>query len=538
MFKRFLNGKSNTITSAAVIVASFSILSRFVGFIRDRILAGEFGASDTLDIYFAAFRVPDLLFQLLVVGALSASFIPLFTRYVEKKQEEKAWQMTNNLLNILAVVFGVFLILAAIFAHDLAPLIAPGFDPAKQSAVADMARVMFLAQFILSISMVYGSVLQSAKRFVLYSSAPIFYNLGIILGAIAFVPILGPMGLAWGVVLGAILHLLIQIVGVYSLGYKFKFTFQVKDPDVKYTLKHMIPRVMGLAVNQVNFLVMTILASTLAVGSVTIIQFAYNLNFFPVGVIAVSYAVAAFPTFCELAHRKDQQDFINAFSGTIRQILFFIIPASVLFLLLRAQIVRVVLGAGAFDWEATILTADTLGLFALSFFAQSLIFVIVRAYFAKNDTLTPFVVGLVAALINVAAALTLTQTYGVVGLAMAYSIAVMFQLILLWAPLRARVGSLDELRIARSLVILSTAGIFGGLATQGMKLIVVKVITLDTFFAVFAQGFIAGMVGLAVYVASAYMFKSEELSEFVRGLKKRLFKKAHPEETVVTISNQ
>ncbi|MFH1632116.1 MAG: murein biosynthesis integral membrane protein MurJ [bacterium] len=535
MLKLLLNGKSGTITSAAIIVASFSILSRFVGFIRDRILAGEFGASDTLDIYFAAFRVPDLLFQLMIVGALSASFIPLFTRYVGKGDGARAWQMTNNILNILAVAFGVFLIVAAVFAGQLAPLIAPGFDAVKQAAVADMARVMFLAEFLLAISMVYGSVLQGAKRFALYSMAPILYNVGIILGAVVIAPQFGTIGLAWGVVLGALLHLTLQWIGVSSLGYRYKMVFDLKDKDVKHTLIQMIPRVMGLAVNQVNFLAMTIIASTLAIGSVTIIQFAYNLNFFPVGVIAVSYAVAAFPTFCELANKNDRDAFTKSFSSTIRQVLFFIIPASALFILLRAQIVRVVLGAGAFDWDATIATADTLGFFAFSFFAQAIIYILVRAYFAHNDTLTPFIVGLVAATINVVAALMLTKEYGVAGLAMAYSLAVVVQLILLWAPLRARVGSLDELRIARSLVILSASAIIGGFATQGMKAVVVQMITLETFIGVLLQGLIAGGVGLVVYGVAAYLFKSEELTEFGRGLKRRLLKKAKPEETVVAL---
>ncbi|MFH1712478.1 MAG: lipid II flippase MurJ, partial [Patescibacteria group bacterium] len=257
MFRRIFNGKSKTIASAAVIVASFSILSRLIGFIRDRILAGTFGAGDELDIYFAAFRVPDLLYQLIVVGALSASFIPLFTNYYLRGKEKNAWQLTNNLLNIIAIVFGVFVIVAAIFAPQLAPLIAPGFTPEKQLAVAQLARVMFIAQFFLAISMVFGSALQGAKHFFLYSLAPIFYNLGIIAGVVFFVPILGLMGLAWGVVLGAILHLTLQGVGVSALGYRYRPNFTWKNDDIRYTIKHMLPRVMGLAVNQVNFLAMT-----------------------------------------------------------------------------------------------------------------------------------------------------------------------------------------------------------------------------------------------------------------------------------------
>lgn len=534
MLKRILTSRSNTIASAAVIVASFSVLSRVVGFIRDRILAGTFGASDALDIYFAAFRVPDLFYQLVVVGALSASFIPLFTRYYSEKKTEEAWAFSSNILNIITVGFGVLALFGALLAPALAPIIAPGFDPEKQMAVAELTRVMLLAQVLLTVSMVFGSMLQGAKHFVLYSLAPIFYNVGIIIGALVFVPTFGLMGLAWGVVLGAFMHLITQCVGVFALGYKYKPIFRLKDPDVRYTLKHLPPRVMGLAVNQVNFLAMTILASLLTAGSVTMLQFAYNLNFFPIGVIAVSYAIAAFPTLCEQYNAKNKQLFINTLSSTIRQMMLFIVPATFLFILLRAQIVRVVLGAGEFTWAATIITADTLGWFAASLFAQAIVFVLVRAYFAQGDTLTPFVVGLVSAVFNVTAALLLTGRFGVVGLGMAFSVAALAQMILLWFPLRARLGRVDGRRIARSCLTLFISGTAGAAATQGMKSVVVEFISLETFFGVLTQGFIAGSVGLTVYGVFAYLLKSEEMYEFLRGMKKRLLKKAKPEEPIPT----
>ncbi|MFH1712408.1 MAG: lipid II flippase MurJ, partial [Patescibacteria group bacterium] len=270
----------------------------------------------------------------------------------------------------------------------------------------------------------------------------------------------------------------------------------------------------------------------------TIIQFAYNLNFFPIGVIAVSFAIAAFPTLCDLSNRRDQTGFIQTFSTTVRQILFFVIPATFIFILLRAQIVRVVLGAGEFDWQATIATADTLGFFAISFFAQALVFILIRAYFAYHDTLTPFIVGLVAAAINIIAALLLTLKFGVQGLGVAFSLAAIIQVILLWVPLRQRIGTLDEWRIIRSFAILTIAGFAGALTTQVMKTIVVNFITLDTFFGVLLQGLIAGTIGLIVYGTIAYFFKSEEMIEFIKGMKRRLFKKAKPEETIVTTLSQ
>jgi putative peptidoglycan lipid II flippase len=538
MIKRLFTSSTNSLSSAALIVASFSILSRVVGFIRDRILAGEFGASDTLDVYFVAFRIPDLFYSLIIVGALSASFIPLFTRYYSKKKLDKAWYLTNNILTILTLAFGVLIAIAALFAPQLAAIIGQGFDAEKQAAVATMMRIMFLAQFLLAISMVFGSVLQGAKYFFVYSLAPIFYNVGIIFGVVMLVPVIGEIGLAWGVVLGAALHFILQSAAVYAMGYRYKLVFDLKHKDIIYTLKHMLPRVMGLAVSQLNFIVMTIIASSLAIGSVTMLQFAYNLNFFPVGVIAVSYAIAAFPTLCEQSGKKHEAAFRDTLSSTLRQMFLFIIPATILFIMLRAQIVRVVLGAGEFGWKETILTANTMAFFIGSLFAQSVVFILVRAYFAKDDTKTPFIMGSISAGVNIIAALLLVPLYGVIGLGIAYSIAAFCQMVLLILPLRSRIGSMNEGRIARSLTKLVFAGVVCGISVQFMKNIVVEFITLDTFLGVLAQGLIAGTVGFIIYLGTAYLFKSEELLEFLAGLKKKLFERSQAEETIVTQLSQ
>lgn len=539
---RWLKGRSETITSAAAIVASFSVLSRLVGFVRDRILAGAFGAGDVLDVYFAAFRIPDLLFQLMVVGALSASFIPLFTKYygkgVNSKQKaegkKKEWELTNKILNLLVLGFGVLIGLGIIFIEPLSQVIAPGFDADKQAAVAQMARIMFGAQFLLCISMVFGSVLQGAKNFFLYSMAPIFYNLGIIAGVFFFVPALGEIGLAWGVVLGAFLHLLLQFMGVKALGFSYRPLLKIKDKDVLYTLKHMVPRVLGLAVNQVNFLLMTIIASTLAVGSVTILQFAYNLNFFAVGVIGVSYAVAAFPTLCELYNQGKKSELISTFSKTARQMLLFLVPATILFILLRAQVVRLVVGAGEFDWDATILTANTLGFFVITLILQALVYLLVRMYFAQGNTRAPFVYGLVAAVIFGLSAIILTDKFGVLGLGIAYSLAVTVQFTLLWISLRVKMGSLDEIVIFKSLRKMLIAGLACAVTAQGMKYLVVSLITLDTFLGVFVQLMIAGGVGGGVYLLTAYSLRSDEMMDFIAGFKKRFFKQHKPQESIIT----
>lgn len=531
MIKRLFSSATVSVVSAAAIVASFSFLSRLVGFVRDRILAGLFGAGDVLDIYYAAFRVPDFIFQLIVIGALSACFIPVFTKYFGT-DEARAWQYTSNVMNILLAVF----IFVSIFGALLAPLYTPwvtyGFEADKQALVVSTTRLLFLGQVFFAVSMVFGSVLQGAKRFALYSLAPIINNLGILFGAIFLVPLLGLLGLAWGAVLGAMLHAIIQTVGVYALGYRYSFTLNIFDPDIKQTFRQIGPRMLGIGVGQLNFLVMTIIATALVGGSVTILQFAYNLNFFPIGIIGVSYAIAAFPTFCEFAKNNQVDKLRETFAATVRQVLFLIIPVTLVSLLLRAQIVRLVFGAGVFDWSATIITANTLAMFAVSFFAQCLVFVLVRVFFAYEDSWTPFFAGLIAAVLCAVGSLVLAPTYGLPGLAAAFSLAALVQLALLWTLLKHKLGSLSELAILKSTMILCLAGLAAAIVIQVIKYTVVNYIQLDTFANVLLQTMLAGCAGILMYFSAAFLLRSPEMLALFSGLRARLIKTSKPTETV------
>ena len=531
---RIFTQENKTIVSAATIVAALSLLSRVAGFIRDRILAGTFGAGDVLDAYYTAFLVPDFLFNLLVVGAISASFVPLFSKYLGRnKNLERAWHLTNSVLNMLGLFFLVIATILFIFAEPISGMIAPGFGALKVEMTANMMRVMFFGSFLLALSVVFGSVLQAMKQFLLFSLSPILYNIGIIFGALFFVPSLGPIGLAWGVVLGAALHLLSQLVGVLSQGYRYRWIWTPRDGDTQEVGKLMIPRTLGAGVNMLNAFAMTVIATTLAAGSVTIYQFAYNIQFFPIGIIAVSFAVASFPSFVEYANDHDDRGFVDAFSHTVRQVFFFIIPASILFLLLRAQIVRVVVGAGAFGWEETIRTADTLAFFTLSLFAQGLVYLFARAFYAHKDTVTPLVAGLVAMVTTVVSALLFSREFGVIGLAISFSLGSMVNLALLWAMLRQKLGSLNELEILQSLFRICTAAVGCAVVIQIVKSFVVQFIVLDTFFAVLSQGLIAGGAGLLVYCALAWLLRSSEMIGFVASMRRQLFKAFKPTEAAI-----
>jgi putative peptidoglycan lipid II flippase len=543
MIKSLINGESKTITSAAIIVGAASLASRFLGVVRDRILAGQFGAGDALDTYYAAFRVPDLIFNLLVLGALSAGFIPIFTIYLQRQENDKAWRLTNEILNILIIGLLILCGLLFIFAPQLMQLITPGFGAEKMAQTVALSRIMFLSPILLGVSSVLGGVLQSYKRFLIYSLAPIFYNLGIILGALVFVPWLGINGLAWGVVLGAFFHLVVQIPSCTWLGFRYQLVFNFKDEAIKKIGRIMVPRTLTLAINQLNLVVITILASTLAGGSLAIFNLANNLQVFPIGIFGISFAIAAFPTLAALAVKEDKKDFIHSFSNTTRQILFFMIPASVLLLILRAQIVRVILGSGQFTWEHTVLTIDTLAMFTISLFAQALIPLLIRGFYAFQNSLTPFILGLISAGINIILSLILIKPFvlwgygfdlGVSGLALAFSISSIINFAFLWIGLRFRAGSLDEKHVIWSVFKISVATLAMAIVTQFMKFGIEPYFGTTTFIGIFLQGLIAGLVGIAVFIVAGLALKSQEMITFVNSLKKRMFreKSLYPKEGI------
>jgi putative peptidoglycan lipid II flippase len=405
-------------------------------------------------------------------------------------------------------------------------LVAPGFTPEQMSVTVTLTRIMFLSPIFLGMSGIIGGVVQSFKRFFVYSLAPIFYNIGIIVGALFLVPFFGIYGLAWGVVLGALAHLLVQIPTFFHLGFRYQPFLNFKDTNIRKIFVMMVPRTLSLAVSQINFLVVTVIGSALAAGSITVFTFANNIQSLPLGIFGISFAIAAFPTLSEQTNHPKK--FVESFRTTLNQILFFIIPTSVLFIILRAQIIRVVLGSGNFNWEDTILTMDALALFSLSLFAQSLIPLFARAFFAFHDSRSPFIVGFISVLINIGLSLVLAPKMGVLGLALSFSVSATVQLIFLWFWLHKKLHTLSELKMLVPFLKVLFASLFLAMATQGTKHVIEPLFGTDTFFGIFIQGFTAGFVGILIYVVICVALRVEEAIIFITSLQKKLFKKFKP----------
>lgn len=500
---------TQTITGGAIIIAFFSLLSRILGLVRDRLLFSTFGAGDVLDTYYAAFRLPDLIFNTLVLGALSAAFIPVFLEYWHKDKEQ-AWKIANSVLNIILVVLLVLGILGFYFAPEIVSMIAPGFDLEKRLVTAELTRIMLIGIIFLGLSNIASSMLNAFKRFTAFAIAPVMYNIGIITGIIALVPIMGVQGLAWGVVLGAFLHFFVQLPAIARLGFRYALRFDWRMRGVWKIGALMLPRTFGLAINQINQVVSTVIGSTLAIGSVAIFNAANNLQTVPIGIFAIPIALAYFPLFSEAWVKKDIPQLIQAFSKAMRRILFIAIPSSIFIILLRAHIVRLILGAGAFDWTDTILTARTLSFFAISLFAQSLIPLIARVFYALQDTKTPVIVSAVSLALNIYLSIKLSMTMGVAGLALGLSIASIWNVLVLWLLLRKRLGDLDDARVFGSIMKISLLSIIAGWAMYGMLFALAPLVDTHTGIGLLVQALCSGIVGLVIYLGLSKIVKLEE----------------------------
>src|SRR3989344_1356192 len=344
MIKHLITRKSSVLEATAILAVA-SLVSRLFGVMRDSVIAARY-AGDISDAYLAAFVIPDFIFNLLILGALSSAFIPIFTEYLQKtgSDKEEAWGIVNSLVNLGVMLLAVILLAVAVFAPTLVHLVAPGFVTDKKEMVVVLMRVMLLSPLFFGFSNLAGGILNSFKNFFAYAIAPILYNLGIIAGAIYLVPKFGYIGLAYGVVGGACLHMLVQLPGVFAFGDRYRLHMNLRHPAIQRMAMLMIQRTIGIGVTQISTIINTAIASTLAGGAVSVFKLADNLQSLPIGIFGVSFAVAVFPTLAEKYSLQKLDEFKDDVVQVLRQVIFFIVPSMLLYWLLRAQIVRLVFG--------------------------------------------------------------------------------------------------------------------------------------------------------------------------------------------------
>ena len=424
MILKLLNFRSGTITSAAMILAISALGSRFLGLLRDRILAGKFGAGDDLDVYFAAFRIPDFIFNILIAGAISAAFIPIFIE-LYKKDKNEAWRVSSNFINISLIgLVGISIILVAA-APLIMPFVVPGFDDEKLATASDLTRIIFISPFFLALSAIFAGMLHSFNRFIAYALSPLMYNLGIIFGALVLVDYWGVYGLAWGVVLGAVAHFLVQVPSVFFSGFRWRRVFLLSDVHFIKIIKLMVPRSLGLGAFQINLWVTTAIASTLSVGSVAIFHLANNIQYIPIGIIGIAYATAAFPTLSHAAAERNYDKFFKEFRSSFWRILVLSAFAAVALFVFRDPISQIILGVGKFGDLNVRVVSYLLGFFAIGVVPYSLIPIISRAFYSLQNTKIPVIINTGGMALNIILSVLLVFVFqlNLIGLALAFSIA-------------------------------------------------------------------------------------------------------------------
>jgi putative peptidoglycan lipid II flippase len=451
--KDLLFKKQGGILSAATVLMVTYTTSMALGILRERVLVANYYhcCRELLDVYYAAFRLPDMAFQLIVIGALSASFLPVFSQLLAK-DEDLAYQVSSSLINILLFLYLILAGIIFVFAKQFSALITGGFTLAQIELMASLTRTMLLAQGFFLISNFLTAILQSHQRFIVSALAPLFYNLGIILATVLLAPLLGIWAPTIGVVVGAFFHLIIQVPLAIKLGFVYHLILNFKLPQVKEIFRLMIPRTLGLAIYQLEATMAVFFATSLPAGSLTIFHLAQKLMDLPVRLFGTSIGQAALPALSSQTARGELETFKKTFISSLSQILYFSFPAMAAVLVLRVPLVRIAYGSGAFPWEATLVTGRTVALISLAIFSQSATQLIVRGFYALHDTKIPLLVGAICVATNIGFSLFLTfgLSWGVLGLASATSISSFLEAVLLFGFLQKKTRGIISLSVIKN----------------------------------------------------------------------------------------
>lgn len=499
------------------------MLSKILGLVRDRLLAHVF-SPDKIDIFWAAFRLPDFIFQIVILGALSVAFIPVFTEHLENRGKEDAFEMARAVLNVSLAIFIAITILIYFFAKPIiASFIAPGFTPEKQLQVIALTRIILFGQVVLVLGSFFIGISQSFQRFIIPSLAPVFYNLGIILGIALLSKRFGIAGAAYGVIIGAFLHAAIQLPIIRSLGFRLKFPLKFFNPGVKEIMQLMSVRTLGLAAEQINETVGVALATLASIGSVTYLTFAQHLQVVPIGLFGATLAQAALPVLSAEKARGKIEEFKITILTTMHQILFLTLPATALLIVIRIPVVRLVFGASQFNWPSTVLTGATLAYLAVGLAAQAVSLLLVRGFYALKDTKTPVIVSLVVVALNV-----VLSVYAIVilhldvwSIGLANAISAIFSAVLLFWALHFKVGKFDLKAVLVPLVKMLMATVIMGFCLYiPIKLLDQVIFDTTKTANLLALTALSSIFALTIYVVLVRFLKVKELDTYVELIKR------------------
>lgn len=557
---------------AAFLLGAFTLLSQLLALVRDRMLANFFGAGQTLDLYYTAFRIPDLLFASVASLVSISVLIPFFSGMFGGDAENTNKENTRKLLDSIFTGFIMIMVGASLIAFFLMPYLVRFFfgSLGGEEAMVELtflSRLLLLQPICLGISNVFGVVTQISKRFFLYALSPVLYNLSIIFGLVFLYPIYGIRGVVGGVVIGGIMHFAIQIPFVLRQGLLPRLTVRFDIKTIADVIKISIPRTITLSGNMLELIVITSFASWLVAGSVSVLNLALNLQSVPFAIVGVSYALAAFPTLSACFAKGEREKFMQHIVTAVRHVIFWSIPIAALFIVLRAQIVRTILGSGSFNWEHTRLTAACLALFVVSLVAQGLELLFIRAYYAAGRTAKPLVLNIISSIFTIGfpflllMAFNTNQTFrffieslfkveGIEGAAvlmlpLGYSIGTLLNALAFWIMFEYDFGKVwmkgeakdgtegavaqnDRFaftpKVLPTLFVSIEAAVAGGFVAYIGLNIFDTVFDLSTLLGIFLQGFAAGIMGIAGAVVVFLLLGNKEIGEIYGALRQKVWK--------------
>ena len=548
MVKRIIDALSKEVSGlheAAFLLGFFAVASQILALLRDRLFANYFGAGPTLDVYYAAFRIPDALYVVIASFVSVSVIIPFLSRM--EGDETKAKRFVSEIFTIFSLVMVFSSVVVFFLIPYLAPLIAPGFSEEQINTLIVLSRILLLSPFILGLSNnIFGSITQFYKRFFVYALAPVLYNAGIIVGVFLFYPTFGMKGLAFGVVFGALLHVLVQLPVAVERGFMPHFVKEMNWKDISQVVLVSLPRTITLSANHFVLIALGALASTMYVGSISIFNFSFNLQSVPLATIGVAYSMAAFPMLAAFFTRGEKERFVEHMITALRHIIFWSVPITVLFIVLRAQIVRTILGSGAFSWNDTRLTAAALALFSFSVLTQSLTVLFSRGYHAAGDTRKPLFINLFSAVGAIGGAFWLVVLFEkntffqyfiesilrvdyipgtiVLMLPLAYSIASIINATMHWFMFE-KDFNIDLYHIIRKTFFESfSASVIMGFAAYNCLNFFALILNTQTAVGIFLQGFLSGGIGIIFGIIVLKILKNSEIRDISLALHKKFWR--------------
>lgn len=498
------------VAKAAGMLMVAMILSRIIGYVRDMVIYARFGQNNFTDAYNAAFSIPDFLYYLLVGGALSSAFIPVFSSLIATKKEKEGWIVASTIFNIIIILMLFGIAIGIVFAPTLIHILVPGFDAANMELTVKMTRIMFVQTFFMALNGISMGILNSYHHFLAPAAGAVLYNLGIIIVGLILSPYIGIMGFAVGVVAGAILNFCVQLPALFKIGLRYKPIIDLKHPGVRKIATLILPVLIGLSVTHFNLFVNQNLGSTLPEGMISALRAAQRIMQLPIGVFAIAIAVAVFPTLTGHAARKERTEFKKTMSLGVRTIIFITLPSSIGLIALREPIVRLLFQQGRFTPEDTQATAYALFFYCIGLFAYSAIQLLNRVFYSLQDTRTPVTVGIFTILINIGLNFLLIRYYAHGGLAFAYSLAGIVNMAgLLWV-LRKRIGSIDGRKMTYSFLKTLGVSVIMGLAVYQTAAVVENFVDIGFKSGQLIQVLAGVVVGAVIFIGLALALKMEE----------------------------